>query len=272
MGFFNRLKTGWALSMDSLDVLRSSPGLALFPLVAGIAGAVYIGLILGGSVLVTGTEPGIGLYAVLFVVYLGSSFIAAFFAAALMYNTREIFHGREPTLQDGIAAAWDKRTPLFAWAVISAIVGVVFRALENEDVPLGDVASVLFSAAWGILTYFVVPVIIFEDATVTEMFERSGQTFKETWGETAGAGFGVGIVTALFTLAGLAVAGIVFLAFGGTAVGVVGAIAIGALVLLFAYLLGTALGSIAKTALYMYATEGERPDGFENVEFANAVR
>jgi len=272
MGFLARLKTGWALSMDSLGVLRSDPGLTLFPLLAGIAGTVYIGLILGGSVLVTGTDPGIVLYAVLFVVYLGSSFIAAFFSAALMYNTREIFHGREPTLRDGIAAAWRNRTPLFAWAVISAVVGVFFRALESEDVPLGDLASVLLGAAWGILTYFVVPVIVFEDVSVRGMFERSGRTFKQTWGETAGAGFGVGIVTALFTLGGLAVAGIVFLVLGGTAVGVIGAVAIGALVLLAAYLLGTALGSIAKTALYIYATESERPDGFENVDFANTVR
>jgi hypothetical protein len=272
MAFFTRLKTGWTLSMDSLGVLRSNPSLTLFPLVAGIAGAVYIGLVLGGSILVTGTDPGIVLYAVLFVVYLGSSFIAAFFSAALMYNTREIFHEREPTLRDGIAAAWRNRTPLFVWAVISAVVGVAFRALENEDVPLGDLASILLGAAWGILTYFVVPVIVFEDVSVTEMFKRSGGTFKRTWGETAGAGFGVGIVTMLFTLGGLAVAGVVFLLLGGTVVGVVGAIAIGALVLLLAYLLGTALGSIAKTALYIYATENERPDGFGNVDFANTAR
>ena len=34
----------------------------------------------------------------------------------------------------------------------------------------------------------------------------------------------------------------------------------------------TTLGSVAKTALYVYATEDVRPDGFEDVDFANATR
>jgi hypothetical protein len=114
-------------------------------------------------------------------------------------------------------------------------------------------------------------VIVFEDVGVVGMFKRSGETFKNTWGETAGAGFGVGIVTAAFALVGLLVAGAVFLVFGGT-VGVVGAVAVGAAVLLLAYLLGTTLGGIAKTALYVYASEGRQPPEFENVDFGRAVR
>lgn len=272
MGFFSRLKTGWALSMDSLQVLRDEPSLTVFPAIAGIAGAIYLALILGGAVFLVGPNPGLAMYVALFVVYLGTSFIAAFFSAALMYNAREVFHGRDPTLNEGLAAAWRNRRPLFAWAVISAVVGTILNALESTDNPLAELASFLFSVAWSILTYFVVPVIVFEEVSVREMFERSGQTFKETWGETAGASFGVGIVTVLFTLAGLAVAALAFVVLGGSALGLVGAIAIGVLVVLLAYLFGTALGAVAKTALYVYATEDERPQQFENVDFQSAGR
>jgi hypothetical protein len=272
MGFFSRLKTGWALSMDSLDVVRDEPSLALFPAIAGIAGAIYLALIMGGALLVTGPDPGVAMYAALFVLYLGSSFIAAFFSAALMYNAREVFHGRDPTLNEGLAAAWRNRSSLFAWAVISAVVGMIFRAIESADNPLADIAAFVFSVAWSVLTYFIIPVIVFEDVSVRGMFERSGQTFKETWGETAGASFGVGIVTVLFTLAGLAIAVAVFLVLGGTAVGVFGALAVGVLAVLFGYLLGSTLSSVARTALYIYATEGEQPPGFEDVDFASAGR
>lgn len=272
MGFIARLKTGWALSMDSLDVLRTEPSLTLFPLVSALAGTVFLGLVMGGAVLVGGTDPGPGLYAALFVVYLGTAFIAAFFSAALMYNAREVFRGRDPTLQDGLTAAWRNRRPLFAWAVISAVVGVVLRAVESQDNPVADIAALVFSVSWGILTYFVVPVIVFEQVSVSGMFGRSGETFKETWGETAGAGFGVGIVTAIFTLIGLALAVLVLVLFGSSALGFVGGLVLGALVLLLAYLFGSALGSVAKTALYVYATEGERPSAFENVDFATATR
>lgn len=272
MGFLDRLKTGWALSMDSLGVLRAESSLTAFPFVAGVAGAVYVGLVMGGAVLLTGTDPGPATYAALFAVYLGSAFIAAFFAAALTYNAREVFRGRDPTLADGLAAAWRNRRSLLAWAVVSAVVGVLLRVVESQDNPLARVAAMLFGVAWGVLTYFVVPVIVFEEVSVAGMFERSGETFTGTWGETVGAGFGVGVVTAAFTLAGLALAALVFVAFGTTALGVLGALAVGAVVLLAAYLLGSTLGSVAKTALYVYATEGERPDGFERVDFASAVR
>ena len=272
MGFFARLKTGWALSMDSLGVLRREPSLALFPLIAGVAGAAYLGLVLGGAALLTGADPGGGSLAALFVVYLGSAFIAAFFAAALMYNAREVFRGRDPTMAEGIAAAWRNKGELFVWAVVSAVVGVVLRVVESQDNPIARIAAFVFSVSWGILTYFVVPVIVFEDVTVSSMFRRSGETFKDTWGETVGAGFGVGIVTALFTVVGLVLAVAILVAFGPTALGVVGALVLGALVLLIAYLGGTALGAVAKTALYVYATEGEQPAGFEDVDFAQAAR
>ncbi|WP_255195525.1 DUF6159 family protein [Halorarius litoreus] len=271
MGLFDRLKTGWALSMDSVDVLRDEPSLTVFPVIAGLAGTVYLVLVLGGATLVLGSNAGVLMYAALFVGYLGSAFIASFFSAALMWNAREVFHGRDPTLGEGLGAAWRNRRPLFVWAVISAVVGLVLNALESSDSPLADLASVLFSVAWSILTYFVVPVIVFEDVGAREMFERSGETFKRTWGETAGASFGVGIVTILFTLVGLALAVVLFVLLGGTGVGILVAIAVGVIVLLLAYLFGTTLSAVAKTALYVYATEGERPPQFENVDFQAAA-
>ena len=272
MGFFTRLKTGWTLSMDSLRVLRAESSLAVFPAIAAVAGTVYLALVLGGAVSVTGTDPGPVIYAALFVVYLGTSFIAAFFSAALMYNAREVFDGRDPTMADGLAAAWRNKGALFAWALVSAVVGVLLNALESSDTPVSDVASFLFGAAWSILTYFVVPVIVFEDVSVSGMFKRSGETFRNTWGETAGASFGVGIVTFLFTLVGLAVAAVVFLAVGSTGAGVAVAIGVGVVAVLLAFLLGTTLSSIAKAALYVYASDGTRPAQFENVDFTKAGR
>jgi hypothetical protein len=271
MGFFGRLRTGWALSMDSLRVLRGNPKLALFPVIAGIAGLVYVGLLLGGAFVATDGELGPVAYGALFVTYVGSTFIASFFTAALMYNAREAFHGRNPGLGEGLAAAWRNKWPLLAWAIVAGTVGVVLRAIESSDNLAARIAAVIFSVAWSILTYFVVPVIVFEDVGVVGMFKRSGETFKNTWGETAGAGFGVGIVSVLFALVGLAVAVLVFFLVGDT-VGVVGAIAVGAAALLLAYLLGTTLTGIAKTALYVYATEGQRPREFENVDFGRANR
>lgn len=271
MGLFSRFKTGWTLAMDSLDVLRQQPELAAFPLVGGAAGAVYLGLLLGGASLI-GLDRGPMLYAVLFVLYLGSSFIAAFFTAGLMYSVKETFEGREPSLRDGLSAAWRKRRLLFAWAIISAIVGVILRAVEREDNLVARIAAALFSVAWGILTYFIIPVILFEDVDARSMFRRSGETFKNTWGETVGAGFGVGLITALFAIVGVALALVVIVVLGGSLLGFLGGIVFAVIIMLAVYLFGATLGGIAKTALYVYATEGERPPEFDNVDFGSVVR
>lgn len=271
MGFFARLRIGWRLAMDSFGVLRADPELAVFPLVGGLAGAVYVGLLLGGSVLL-GLDRGVPLYALLFVTYLGSAFLAAFFTAGLTYSVREALAGREPSLRSGMAAAWAKRRPLFVWAVVSAVVGVLLRVLERQDNLVSRIVAGIVGVAWSILTYFIIPVIVFEDVSPTAMFRRSGETFRETWGETAGAGFGVGVVTVLFTVVGLAVAVGLLLAFGSTLVGAVGGLVLMVLVVFGAYLLGTTLSGIAKVALYQYATEGVQPAQFDDVDFRETVR
>ncbi len=270
MGIFARLKMGWNLSMDSFRVLRKNPELALFPVISGIAGLLYIALLFGGSY-VTGLfeTQNMGV-VVLFLLYLGTSFIAAFFNAGLVYSAREAFQGRNPSVKSGIAEAWGHKGPLFAWAVISAVVGLIVRAIEQQDNLVADIVAMLFSAAWSIITYFIIPVIVFEDVSVTGMFKRSGETFKNTWGETAGAHFGVGLVSLVFMLVGLAIAVAVFFLLGGSA-GFVVAAAIGAVALLAMFLVSSALGAIAKTALYVYATEGERPSEFENVDFERGL-
>lgn len=278
MGLFGRLKTGWALAMDSLRILRRDPELATFPLVAGIAGLVYLVVFLGGVGLLGGGglvgDGGIALYAVLFVLYFGSTFIASFFTAGLMHETREAFEGREPSFRGGLRAAWRNVGTLLAWAAVAATVGVVIRFIERQG--RNNIAARLFaglfSVAWSILTYFVVPVIVFEDVGIKEALTRSGQTFKETWGETAAAGFGVGLVTILFLVLGFVVGAVLFLVALslGSVLGVVGALAAGAVVVLLAYLAGVTLGGIARTALYVYATEGKKPSEFDDVDFTRS--
>jgi hypothetical protein len=274
MGIFARLKMGWNLSKDSLLVLRNNPELALFPLISGVAGLLYIALLFGGSFVTGLFESQSTGFVVLFLFYLGTAFIAAFFNAGLVYGAREAFGGRNPSVRGSLAEAWSHKTPLFVWAVISATVGLIIRAIQQQDNIVGQIAATLFSVAWSIITYFIIPVIVFEDVGPLEMFKRSGETFKNTWGETAGANFGVGLVSALFMLVGLAVAVAVFFALGGFGggPGFLVAAAIGVVVVLVATLLSTALGAIAKTALYVYATEGKRPPEFDNVDFDRGAR
>ena len=274
MGFFSRLKTGWALTKDSVRVLRTNPELTMFPLVGSVAGLVYVGLLFGGSLLAGGLGSNVVGYALLFVLYFGSTFIASFTTAALVHETRTAFDGGEPSVKNGMAAAWRNKGTLLAWSAVSATVGIVIQVVQGQDNPVANVLASIVSVAWSILTYFVVPVIAFEDVTVREAIRRSGETFKNTWGETAGAHFGVGIVTILFMIPVVLLAvGVVILGAGsGSGFGFGASVAVGGVLVVCAYLFSTTLSSIAKTALYVYATEGTRPSAFEDVDFGRVPK
>lgn len=268
MGFFGRLRTGLALARGSISVLRDHPHLLWFPALGGLAGLAFLGTLFGSVSLFGEIEGSPLLYGALFVAYVGETFLAAFFSAGLMHATREAFHGETPSVRDGLAAAWEQKWKLLTWAIIAAIVGVVIRAIEESNETAGRLLAAVFGLAWGVLTYFVVPVVVFEDTSVRGMFSRSGALVKDVWGESLGSEAGVGIVTFVLVLLGLGVAGIAFLlAPIGTAVGLAVAIAVAAVAVLGALLIGETLSGVAKTAVYVYATEDESPHYFSHVRF-----
>ena len=268
MRVLTRLITGLKLARGSLRVLRAHPRLLAFPVLGGVAGVVFVAVLLGATVLGTGGEDGPILYAVLFGLYVGTTFIASFFTAALMHATREAFHGREPALCRRLAAAGRQKGPLLAWALIAAVVGVLVRALEESNELVARIVAVVFALGWAVMTYFVVPVVVFEDVGVRGMFSRSGGLVREIWGESLGAETGVSLVTVLLVVLGLGVTAVAAVVLPlGTPAGLLAVGAIGIVAVVGALLTGTALTGIAKTALYVYATEDETPSYFGGVDF-----
>jgi hypothetical protein len=268
MGLIGRFVTGLRLARGSISVLVDHPKLLAFPLLGGLAGVVYIVALLGGTFGILQPEGELVVYAALFLVYLGSTFVASFFTAALMDATRDTFHGEAPSVRRSLGAAWGNLGVLLLWSVVAAVVGVVIRAIEESSDIAGTIVAALFSLAWGVITYFVVPVIVFEDVSIRGAFSRSGSLVRDIWGESLGAEAGVSIVMFLMTLGGVAVAAVLFVVLPtGTTAGLLALAVLGGGAVLLGLLVGYALTGIAKTALYVYGTENEAPRYFEHVQF-----
>ncbi|WP_436935648.1 DUF6159 family protein [Halovenus marina] len=266
MQLLGRAKRGYLLVRQSVSVLREHPRLALFPVVSGIAGLAYLALLLtpmfsvlalDSSDTITFVVGGIALVGI----YLGTAFISAFFTAALVHQTRAVLAGEEPSLRDGIENAWAVKWPLLAWAVISATVGVVLDLISESDSAVGQILAMVVGIAWTLLTFFVIPVIVFEKPSVREMFTRSATTFKETFGETPIGLVGVNLIAMVVALPVLAPGAYLLFAeeilILGLPLFVAG--------VLIAQLITYTLRGIVKTALYFYATEGNRPAEFDEV-------
>lgn len=270
MGLLDRLKIGFGMARRSGRVLKAHPKLLVFPLVGGVSGIAFL-LTLFGSLFVTGPllqEPGPAIYAALFVAYLVETFIASFFTAALVVATRTVFHGDEPSIRGALSAAWERKLPLLVWSVVAALIGVVLRIIEGQDNIVAQVAAALFAVAWSVMTYFVVPVIVFRDPTVSEMFTESARTFKDTWGESIGAMGTIDAVTGLLVLVGGVLGAVTFVLTTGLGpVQLVATILVGGTLVMAGMLLGKALTGVAKTALYVYATEDTAPEFFDDMDF-----
>jgi hypothetical protein len=176
--------------------------------------------------------------------------------------------GGDPTVADGLRAAWGKRGAIAAWALLAASIGLLLNIIESALEKKGQwVARIVLwfvEASWNAITFFVVPVILFEEERgVGKVLGRSKSIFFQKWGETFVGSGSIGLV--LFLVA-LPCAAVVYVAWQASpAAGV----AIG--VLLFGALaaVGSALSGIFNAALYRYATTGETADAFDSGDLAD---
>src|SRR5262249_42533910 len=137
-------------------------------------------------------------------------FVIVFFNSALVACAIIRFKGGDPTVSDGLRAAGNRFPQILAWALASATVGVILRAIESRSEKVAQFAAALVGAAWSIATFFVVPVLVVERVGPVDAVKRSLSVLTRTWGEALTANFGVGFIK----FVGFAVLGIIPLVAG----------------------------------------------------------
>src|SRR5262245_30938436 len=273
---FERFTRSFQLARASWGVLRSNKRLTIFPILSGLASVVVIlGFVLplfaAREELAQMTEMPWWGYVILFAYYACNYFVIIFFNAALVSCALMKFNGQEPTVGDGLAAAGRRLPQIFAWALVSATVGMILNAIENTHEKAGQIISAILGTAWTALTYFVVPVIVVEQAGPIQGVKRSTSLLKKTWGEAIVGHFGIGLFGFLLFIPVL----LLFLATGyvwlnvSEAAGIMlGVISFGAFILWAATT--SALSGIYLSALYQYAAHARVPEGFSQETLGSA--
>lgn len=108
----------------------------------------------------------------------------------------------------------------------------------------------------GVITFLILPVIMFDDLGPIAGLKRSGQLLRTSWGENLTAQVGFGLLTVL-----MAAPGIILIAVGASS-GFWPLLIIGVLAVMFAMVVAAALNGIFQTALYLFVTTGSAPEGF----------
>jgi len=201
MNFFDRLSNGWKISMSSFKVLKANKQLIVFPILSSISLVLILGSFV--TIVLAGagwdmdqiSDPGgAGNIILIFLYYLVNYFIVVFFNMALIHCTRLYFHGEEPTIEKGLKFALSKIGSILAWSMFAATVGTILRLIEENAGWIGKIIIGLIGIVWSIATFFVVPVLAYEDRGPLDAFKRSSEIMKEKWGESLASTFSFGLV------------------------------------------------------------------------------
>lgn len=267
---FERISRGMELATASLGVLRQEKKFLVFPLFSGIACLLVLAsfalpLWATGYATLLADDHKVPhdplAYILLFAFYFANYSVIIFFNSALIHCAAVRFRGGDPTVTDGLSAAVARLPQIIGWALVSATVGVILKAIESRSEKVGQFVAGLLGAGWSIATYFVVPVLVVEKVGPIAAIERSFAILRKTWGESLTAQFSIGLAVMLASLLAMVPAVLGFL-LGNMATVIVG-MTISVLLIILISLVSTALQTIVVVALYLYAAEGKVPEQFD---------
>jgi hypothetical protein len=276
----SRFSNSVSLVKSSWHVLSQDKELIALPAISGVVTAIAMipfaaGAFLAG-VSTTGDQTQVGpiSYVLMFLGYLVAAYVTIFFQSALILAANERLSGGSPTLGSALSAAASRAGHILPWAIISATVSMVLRAIQERSGILGRIVVGLVGMAWTLVTFLVLPILVIEGTGVKEALTRSASTFKRTWGENVIGNAGVGLVGFVGILLGLVVCGpIVFLGVSGDLLAVtIGGIVVFVLWTILVSVFSAALSGVFQTALYRFAVLGEEPAGFTHEQIAGAFR
>lgn len=259
------LKESWRfLSLDR-EMLWISPLTVLLNIfLLGIVVSVVFFVAVTSGAISDESWPRSAEYAVVFAVYVCGAFSLALGQAAIAHTVYTRVHGGNATFGQSLRTAFSRAGSLFVWSLITSTVGLVLHAIAERSKMLGQIVIALLGAAWGLVTYFVVPAMVIDKKTAFASIPRSATVFKQTWGQTLVSNFTLG---AVFFVAHL----VVLLSFVGLCIVaasyrnaplLIVLCVLGVLWIILASIVHSTLNAVLRTLLYIYATENIVPTNF----------
>jgi hypothetical protein len=282
---FERISNGFSLARSSWGVLAQDKHLIWFPIVSGflfllvVASFVFpLATLVDWNQVQQQTQdnqgkPPVWIYGVAFAFYFACYFVIIFCNSALVACALMRFNGQEPRLRDGFALATARFPQIFAWALVSATVGVLLKAIESAYEDAGYYISLVLGTAWSVMTFFVVPVLVVEKAGPIAAVSRSTSLMVKTWGETLVGRMGINFAMFLLALPIILVfiGGAILIGNGMVAAGVA-LLILGVVGIILHAAISSALNTILLAALYQYAADRKVPVGFDASRFEGAFQ
>ncbi len=274
-----KFSTTWSLMGSSWQLLKKDKEILLFPLISGICCLIVLASFAIPMVVTSNAlQPADGAarsdshemyYALLFLFYFFNYFVIVFFNTAIVACADIRMKGGDPTVADGLRAAFSRISLIIGWALVQSTVGLILRVLEDRSDKVGKFIVALLGMAWTVTSFLVIPILVIEKKGPIKALKESTSLLKNTWGEQVIGNFSFGLVFFALGIPALLFVVIGFLSGNGT--GLIVSFVLAAIYLIVLALIQSALQAIFQTALYQYARNGQAPQGFDEASLANAV-
>ncbi len=208
-----------------------------------------------------------------FAFYFCNYFVIAFFNTGLIACAMKIMRGEVPTVGYGMKIAMQRLPQILAWALVSAVVGMILKIIEGLNDKVGRLIAWILGAGWTILTFFVVPVITVEGVGPFKAIKSSVKTMKEAWGDSLRGNFSLALMTFIVTLPIYVVMGFMLWASAvvlQSPVMTLCVLAGCAIVIALISVATSAADTVFKAILYSFASGNTLPAGFDTDAVASA--
>ena len=206
-----------------------------------------------------------------------ATFVTIYCGVGLAAATAQVMDGQDATLKSGMAAARPHLGKIAKWALVQATVGLllnVLQSLADSDNGLlrivGLVLTLLVSVAWTLASFFVIPLLAFENLGPGDALKRSVAMIKQHWGEGV---IGSAAIGGIVFLAGfLPACLLIFLGVAAGGPAAYGMIAVAVIILVIAAVVGNTLSQVFRVALYRFVTGNGEAPGFSTEDLEHAFR
>jgi hypothetical protein len=276
-----KLKNSLLVLKSCYRVLLKDKELIFFPIFSGAIAAFVFFILLSlfyspylypSGVEVLKTNPlfyGLQPYLHWFFIIFAVRFVIIFFGACITASVARRFSGENPTIASDILDALKHLKKIMAWAFLVSIFIFIINLFKNRgwlQKIIGDVVEITVDIA----CFFVIPVMIIENANPMEAIKRSVQLLRDSWGEQIAGNVSFYLLVSLIQIPGII---LFILAFkiDMTAPDPMKAplsidffnLSLAGIYIAFTFAMYYTLKEIFRTALYIYARDKKVPAGFE---------
>ena len=260
----SRVENGWKITVNSFKILKANQQLIAFPILSGLCIVIVLASFFSAVFATNGWSfPQVNVdnkgtqYLIVFIFYVINYFIVVFFNTALIHCTHLYFTGEEATIKKGLQFSLGRIGAIFTWALFAGTVGFILKMIQENSGVIGKIITGIIGFVWSIATFFVLPIIAYENVMPIDAIKRSSQIMKQKWGETLTSVFSFGLIQ----LAALIIAAIPCLLLGAFVHPVFG-IALFVILLFIIIVIMSATETIFVSAVYHNVT-GEPTAYFE---------